>query len=172
MHSLRRDDPSFSDDGSDSDASDNGSEIDASDNDFDSDDSDDFGNDESDNEEPFRCISTALILWAIKFGISHNALTSLLQILIRFGHANELPKHAKTILKTPRKRIPVRHCISGQSFYFGIEKNLIDFDDQFFVDSNQVKIDIRIDGMSASKSSRCEIWPIMGSFVGKYFCHT
>lgn len=134
--------------------------------------SDEFSSDDDEDDDtddgfgPFSTLATALIVWALKFAISHNALTVLLTILRRFGH-EELPKQAKTLLKTPRTKIQVRDCPPGQSFYFGIEKNLIDYDDSYFENSPNVTIDIGIDGMTKSKSSSWEIWPVMGAFVGK-----
>lgn len=112
-------------------------------------------------------ISHSLILWALNFGVSHTALTALLSILRHFGQ-KELPKHAKTLLSTPRTRISVRPCPPGEAFYFGIENCLVDMADTVFQNMNEIVTDFFIDGLSVSKSSNWEIWPIMGNFVGKY----
>lgn len=39
--------------------------------------------------------------------------------------------------------------------------------DNIFENIQQVDLDIFIDGLTASKSSKWEIWPVMGSLVGK-----
>lgn len=112
-------------------------------------------------------ISHSLILWALNYGISHTALTALLLILRHFGQ-KELPKHAKSLLSTPRTRISVRPCPPGEAFYYGIQNCLVDMDNSIFDNMTEVVTDFFIDGMTVSKSSTREIWPIMGSFVGNY----
>lgn len=113
-------------------------------------------------------LKTALILWAVSFGISHTALSALLLILKRFGH-NELPKLARTLLRTPRKAIEPRPCAPGEFYYRGIEYNLFFYNDEFFNESDTVQLDFFIDGLSVSESSKVKMWPIMGSFVNQPF---
>lgn len=112
-------------------------------------------------------ISHSLILWALNFGISHSALTALLMILRHFGQ-KELPKHAKTLLKTPRTRISVRPCPPGEAFYYGIQNSLVNMVDSVFDSMDRILTDFFIDGITVSDSSSWEIWPIIGSFVGSY----
>lgn len=131
---------------------------------------DSFSSGDSNFDEQFGFgtnIANCLIFWCLEFGISHNALTALLQILIHFGFKNELPKHAKTLLNTPRKSIQTRNCPPGKLAYLGIETALQDMDDPLFEDSEEVHIDFYIDGLSVSKSSKWEIWPVMGGLVGR-----
>lgn len=116
-------------------------------------------------------IAHSLILWALHFGISHTALTSLLMILRHYGH-NELPKHAKTLLKTPRGRVAVRPCPPGEAFYFGIQNSLLKMDDAVFESMDKITTDFFIDGFSVSKSSNWQIWLILGSFAGTYLLYT
>lgn len=73
---------------------------------YDSDDSDfsfddDFDDDGNDLFTYGDTITKALVLWAVKFGVSHTALSALLLILRRFEH-DELPKLVRTLLRTPR----------------------------------------------------------------------
>lgn len=75
--------------------------------------------------------------------------------------------HAKTLLNTPRTRVQVRECPPGKLTYFGIESCLQQMNDNLFENGREVLIDIFIDGLSASKSSKWEIWPVMGTLVGK-----
>lgn len=111
-------------------------------------------------------IDTSLVFWAIEFGISHSALTSLLKIIIRFGFKDDLPRHAKTLLNTPRTSIQTRDCAPGKLAYFGIEKGLMEMEDERFVNQDNISLNFYIDGMSTSKSSKWEIWPILASLVG------
>lgn len=127
---------------------------------------DDDHNDDSDNYSfTFGdTISKALVLWAVKFGISHTALTALLIILRRFGHY-ELPKQARTLLLTPRKAVKPRSCPPGEFFYRGIQYYMDQYDDKFLTESDTVHIDFFADGISLSDSSSVKMWPIIGSFV-------
>lgn len=125
---------------------------------------------DSELNEPFGSnIFDALIVWSLTFGISHNALTKLLQILRRFGYKDDLPMHAKTLLKTPRTRVHVRECAPGHLTYFGIESSLMEMMDDLFQAISKVVIDIFIDGLSVSKSSKWEIWPVIGRLVGRKY---
>lgn len=110
-------------------------------------------------------LSKALVLWAVKFFISHTALTALLLILKAFGH-KELPKLASTLLRTPRKAVKPRVCLPGEFFYRGIEFNLLQYNYKFLKDCDEVILDFFIDGLSLSESSKVKMWPIMASFVG------
>lgn len=88
-------------------------------------DSDCFGFDSNVGDDNFQFIfnntlSKQLILWAIKFWISHEALSALLLILRNFGH-KELPKLARTLLRTPRKAVKTRLCAPGEYLYRGIQ---------------------------------------------------
>lgn len=115
-------------------------------------------------------ITKALVLWAVKFGISHTALTALLIILRRFGHL-ELPKLARTLLHTPRKAVTPRSCPPGQFFYRGIQYYMDQYDDEFLKENDTVEIDFFTDGLSLSDSSKVKMWPIMGSFVDQPTIH-
>lgn len=111
-------------------------------------------------------LRTALVLWAVSFGISHTAISALLVILKRFGH-KELPKLARTLLHTPKKAVDPRPCAPGEFYYRGIQYNLSFYDDEFFNGSDEVEIDFFIDGLSLSESSKMKMWPIMGAFVNQ-----
>lgn len=109
-------------------------------------------------------LAKALVLWAVKFGISHNALTELLVILRKFGHA-ELPKLARTLLHTPRKAVQPRTCGTGLFHYCGIRLNVLHYDRDFLGDADAIEFDFFIDGLKLSESSKVKMWPIMGSFA-------
>lgn len=109
-------------------------------------------------------LAKALVMWAVKFGISHNALSELLIILKKFGH-NELPKLARTLLRTPRKAVQPRACGTGLFHYRGIRFNVLHYDLDFLRETDTIEFDFFIDGLSLSESSKVKMWPIMGSFA-------
>lgn len=113
-------------------------------------------------------ISKFLVIWAVKFGISHTALDDLLRILLKFGH-NELPKLARTLLHTPKKAVEPRPCGTGEFYYRGIGFNMFHYDQAFLAETDTIEIDFFIDGLSLSESSKVKMWPIMGSFVNQPF---
>lgn len=147
--------------------------------DYDSDDSDTHSQSEDDNhdndedydDDDFNIsfgdtLTTALILWAVAYGISHRALSALLGILRQFGHS-ELPKLARTLLHTPRIAIQPRPCFPGEFFYRGIEYNMSHYNHEFLIGCDTVELDFFIDGLSLSDSSKVKMWPIMASFVNQ-----
>lgn len=109
-------------------------------------------------------ITKELTLWAIKFFISHSALTALLNILRKFGHT-DLPKLARTLLRTPRKAVTPRVCLPGFFFYRGIQFNLLNYNNTELKEMDTINVDFFIDGLSVSEISKVKMWPIMGSFV-------
>lgn len=126
-------------------------------------------NDDDDDYVDFSfssTISTALIVWAVAFGISHRALSDLLVILRRFGH-KDLPKLARSLLRTPKKAVEPRPCGRGEFFYKGIQDNIYQYHHDFLKDCETVEVDFFIDGLSLSDSSKVKMWPIMGSFVNQ-----
>lgn len=109
-------------------------------------------------------LAKALVIWAVKFGISHTALSELLLILKRFGH-NELPKLARTLLHTPRKAVQPRQCGTGKFHYRGIRFYMPHYNQDFLYEKDTIEFDFFIDGLSLSDSSKVKMWPIMGSFA-------
>lgn len=99
--------------------------------------------------------------WASLYGITHEAVNGLLSILNRAGL--DLPKDVRSLLSTPRKTVPLIPMMSGLYLDYGIEKALIE---QMQVlgatrfESNIV-INVNIDGLPLSKSSRSQLWPIL-----------
>lgn len=132
-------------------------------------DQNDFRNDDDEESYGFtvgETIANCLVIWAVKFGISHTALSALLLMLRRFGHL-ELPKSARTLLRTPRKAVSPRPCGSDQFFYRAIEYYMDQYDGTFLRRNDTVIVDFFIDGVSVSDSSKVKLWPIMGSFVNE-----
>lgn len=80
-----------------------------------------FLEDKDGNQE----LSSWLCLWKCKHNISHDAMSELLNKLRKHGHA-DLPKDARTLLRTPRKSI-VKISIHGDSnFHYGLKRAIID----------------------------------------------
>lgn len=127
----------------------------------------DFGGEGDDEHFVFTIgdtIAKALVLWAVKFGISHTALSALLLILRRFGF-KELPKLARTLLRTPRKAVDPRPCGLGEFYYRGIQFNLLHYNQDYLKKVDTIELDFFIDGLSLSDSSKVKMWPVMASFA-------
>ncbi|KYN02340.1 hypothetical protein ALC62_06834 [Cyphomyrmex costatus] len=105
-----------------------------------------------------------LCKWALLFGISHTALSALLIILRIYLPMEQLPTNARTLLCTPRKTL-IRKVTPGNYFHYGLLKGIID-ELRSHVDHSEILdkiyIDIGIDGLPIAKSSRSQLWPILG----------
>ncbi|XP_067214679.1 uncharacterized protein [Linepithema humile] len=105
--------------------------------------------------------------WKLKHNISHSAMSELLSQLRICGHA-DLPKDARTLLRTPRFNSIKISASGGSNFYYGLKNALIDqltrinYEDE----NNVIEIDLNIDGLPISKSSKSQIWPILGKIYG------
>jgi hypothetical protein len=102
--------------------------------------------------------------WALLFGISHVALTALLMILRISLPDEQLPKDARTLLRTPRKTV-IRKVSPGNYFHYGLLKGIMDQLKNHMNHSgilDKIYIDIGIDGLPIAKSSRSQLWPILG----------
>lgn len=97
--------------------------------------------------------------------IPHTSVTSLLSILKQRPCFNNLPKHAKSLLKTPRTT-NVREMPRGQFCYFGIVPILESYFRRYEEkNEDHIKLQIGIDGLPISQSSESQLWPILGSIV-------
>lgn len=105
--------------------------------------------------------------WSVVFNITQRALSANLKIFKSLGH--DLPSDARTLLNTPRKS-KVFQCEDGTYYYAGIFRNLeimmsklnFDIGDTFYIDFN-------IDGLPLSRSSRSDLWPILGRIYNTKF---
>ena len=76
-------------------------------------------------KQPEKNLSDELADWAVGSDISHSALSGLLCILRNYH--SDLPKDARSILKTPRTETTANSIISvsgGSYLYFGLETGL------------------------------------------------
>lgn len=102
--------------------------------------------------------------WAIKYGITHSALSPLLEILNTFTNA-KFPKDPRTLLQTPRNT-DVLEMGNGQFYHFdiiNIVKKMITKKRQKDINIATLDLLVNIDGMSISRSSKGCFWPILVS---------
>lgn len=112
-------------------------------------------------------LSAQLSQWAIAHSVTQIALSDLLSILK--PHFSDLPKDARTLLKTERTADiePLIQSVSNGAYYhFGIENGL---KFQFQKHENEMAafgdttfIQINIDGVPLFKSTNGQFWPILG----------
>lgn len=91
--------------------------------------------------------------------------------LQKFGHP-ELPSDSRTLCNTPN-RINIQALVGGTYAHYGLEKALKEqlqyvllqcsLDMRIFV---TLKININIDALPLSKSSKSQLWPILDKIVG------
>ncbi|KYN14547.1 hypothetical protein ALC57_13244, partial [Trachymyrmex cornetzi] len=117
-------------------------------------------------------LADELCNWANEFQINQNALTSLLRILSRHGH-DDLPRDARTLLNTPRPGThDVKTLSKGEYVHYGLLKAFISIDNRFphaFDYCDVIYLDLNIDGLPISKSSKSQLWPILGRISGLPF---
>lgn len=101
--------------------------------------------------------------WAVKYQISHVALSALLLILQHHVcFKSMLPVDARTFLKTSLS-VMVRDVHPGQYSHIGIAKHLRLLWTRVKEVINCIELLVGIDGIPLFKSSRGELWPIMAS---------
>lgn len=104
----------------------------------------------------------------IEDNIPHNTANKLLKILKNHGHI-ELPNDVRVLVHTLRNAsvniIPVGN---GHYVYFSLSSSLERSIKMYsiFIKSNDIRLNINIDGLSISKSSGSQLWPIMASIEG------
>lgn len=94
--------------------------------------------------------------------LSREATRELLIILREEGL--DLPLTRETLLRTPRRSIVPRECWPGEYCHFGVSKNLKRLNFVSLANLNSIRLDVSIDGLSLSKSSKLKIWPILVAF--------
>lgn len=96
--------------------------------------------------------------WAIRYKITHSAVSELL-VLLRSEGNTELPKDSRTLLHTPRN-IVIQTMGSGSFWYNGIEnclRNVFRHLDQ----TMEVLLNFNVDGLPLFRSSKFQFWPIL-----------
>lgn len=115
---------------------------------------------ESSNKPP---LTSKLGEWTAQHNICPNALDKLLKILIDYNNP-DLPRCAKTLLKTPRStRGLITEVAGGQHCYFGISNGISTrITSNFAPNGQSVEVDVFIDGISPYKSAKLHLWVIAG----------
>ncbi|XP_036146914.1 uncharacterized protein LOC118646990 [Monomorium pharaonis] len=119
-----------------------------------------------DNRINIDRLKTNLVQWSHKNNINISAVTNLLHTLRKENVMKILPRDGRTLLKTPKKSnvIPMEH---GQYCHFGIEEGLrhiINVSGGFRCLPEEIHLSVNIDGLPLAKSSKSQLWPILGSF--------
>lgn len=116
---------------------------------------------EESNSEKLN-IRKMLAGWATKHLISSAALNELLAILK--NRIPELPLDSRTLKNTPRENLST---VMDEGFYvnYGLKDTLTDFLLKTQYESDVLELDVNIDGLPLSKSSKLQIWPILINVV-------
>lgn len=107
-----------------------------------------------------------LMQWVCRFNISHKATGALLKVLKSVENISELqnlPLDSRTLLHTP-KNVMLRDVSPGQYFHYGLKNALIDHLRALDINkvSHDIQININIDGLPLAKSSKSQLYPILG----------
>lgn len=102
--------------------------------------------------------SDFLVKWSLKNNITHTALSELLSWFASKPDITNLPKDARTLLKTPTK-LSYEVMGSGQFYYFGILEKLQQISNKH--DINHLLLDFGVDGLPLHKSTNFSFWPIL-----------
>ncbi|CAN7944463.1 unnamed protein product, partial [Ixodes pacificus] len=98
--------------------------------------------------------------WFIEKAVSHRALTGLLKILSTHPCFAPIPGSARSLLQTPRKA-HVEVTGAGKYCHFGLKEGLEDTLKHLHVVPDSIGININIDGLPLTKSTRDQFWPIL-----------
>lgn len=100
--------------------------------------------------------------WLISNKITHKATNELLNILTKVYNVNNLPKDARTFLRTPiDKDKRIRKLGNGENWHNGVETCLKAALSDIKDGEVTVYLSFNIDGLPVYKSSKEEFWPIL-----------
>jgi len=98
--------------------------------------------------------------WAVKFNISQVSLKNLLEILKPY--CKDLPRDPRSLLSTPRE-YTIKSIGNGSYYHFGIKEHIVKaIQGGYTAQNSEVFISINIDGLPLYKSSKTQVWPILG----------
>lgn len=106
-----------------------------------------------------------LAKWSVEENIPHTSLSKLLVILNDTNQFKNLPKDARTLLKTTKHNFFVKNIAGGLFVYFGIKFSIDNLIKQYVcnLSSNEtILLEINVDGLPLSKSTNSSFWPILG----------
>ena len=116
----------------------------------------------SDSDEYLRDSGSLIDLlasWVNKYNCIRDCTNDLLKILREREH--DLPKDCRILLSTTRVVDYNQKC-GGSYLYLGIKNGIINVMESF--QQQEVLLDVNIDRLPLSKSSKLQPWPILGSF--------
>lgn len=93
----------------------------------------------------------------------------MLNILRSEGH--DLPKDARTLLGRSRRSSNITSCGSGDYLHYGFEKALTNIMNEQMPETLMevnILVDLNIDGLPLAKSSKSQLWPILGKIVSPF----
>ncbi|CAG9763607.1 unnamed protein product [Ceutorhynchus assimilis] len=104
----------------------------------------------------------------VKHGASQSLIADILSTLRKHGH-EDLPKDARTFMSTPRSGTHNIYQLDGGTYlHFGLTENIIRVIKKYNYYSDDIlKLNINIDGLPVAKSSRSQLWPILGDVLLK-----
>ena len=100
-----------------------------------------------------------LVWWVNKFKVSQVATKCLLQFLKPY--IPNLPSDPHSFLHTPRQ-YDIKQVGNGSYYHFGIANGIISQISNLKYSGRSFSIQINIDGLPISKSSKIQFWPILG----------
>lgn len=115
------------------------------------------------NESCNNSLKSALAEWAVKFKVTHTAITALLVIL--HFYFPFLPRDSRTLLTTNVKCIVREMGRSGQYCHIGLAAGIVDLVTEctfsFKQTLSRLLLQINVDGLPLFKSSSTVFWPIL-----------
>jgi len=109
-------------------------------------------------------IKLKLQKWSAKHNITQTATSDLLKVLKSHSCFQSLPADARSLLQTPRST-KLREVNPGNYCHLGLENGI-----RFALEGNNwtgiLNVQISIDGIPISKSTKKEWWPILGYIQG------
>ncbi|XP_072748528.1 uncharacterized protein [Anoplolepis gracilipes] len=117
------------------------------------------------NKNDFN-VKEQLNQWICDYNITHRAIGVLLKILKNIKNVKELedlPLDSRTLLNTPKHTV-TREVPRGKYFHYGLENALIDIlkTVRLNIVPKNLEININIDGLLLTKSSKSQFYPILG----------
>lgn len=115
-----------------------------------------------DADQSATSLSEGLRNWAVTYGITLVALSSLLTLLKNYHPF--LPQDGRTLMKTTRN-LTIESRGSGSFYHFGLLTNVTNYLNKFckiLPDLSTLNIQLNIDGLPLFKSSSLQFWPVLG----------
>lgn len=115
-------------------------------------------------------LSEDLRFWLSENSISQQAANKLIGIFRNHGHQSELKKDVRTLMKTPRDVTgKIVNGNGGSYFHFGITHGLTRSINKYYVCPATILIQLNCDGMSFSKSSSSQFWPLLAAIKADFY---